>query len=98
VYPEEVEEALKLHSTVADAAVVGLPDDRFGEAITALVEPAPGATIDEAALIAHVKSKLAAYKAPKHVVAVGSMQRAANGKLDYRRLKLEAENALSASS
>ena len=42
VYPEEVEEALKLHPTVADAAVVGVPDERFGEAITALVEPAAG--------------------------------------------------------
>ena len=40
VYPEEVEEVLKLHPTVADAAVVGLPDERFGEAITALVEAA----------------------------------------------------------
>ena len=42
VYPEEVEEALKLHPSVADAAVVGLPDERFGEAITALVETRPG--------------------------------------------------------
>ena len=55
VYPEEVEEALKLHPTVADAAVVGVPDERFGEAITALVEPHAGAAIDEAALIAHVR-------------------------------------------
>ena len=42
VYPEEVEEVLKLHPTVADAAVVGVPDERFGEAITALVEPHAG--------------------------------------------------------
>ncbi len=87
VYPEEVEEILKLHPSVADAAVVGLPDDRFGEAITALVESAPGATLDEAALIAHVKTHLAAYKAPKRVLAIGSVARAANGKLDYRALK-----------
>jgi acyl-CoA synthetase (AMP-forming)/AMP-acid ligase II len=98
VYPEEVEEALKLHPTIADAAVVGLPDERFGEAITALVEPVPGATIDIDALVAHVKGRLAHYKAPKHVVAVRSVQRAANGKLDYRRLKAEAESALRASS
>jgi acyl-CoA synthetase (AMP-forming)/AMP-acid ligase II len=94
VYPEEVEEALKLHPTIADAAVVGLPDERFGEAITALVEPVPGAAIDAAALVAHVKDRLAHYKAPKHVVEVRSVQRAANGKLDYRRLKAEAESAL----
>ena len=46
VYPEEVEEVLKQHPTVADAVVVGVPDERFGEAITALVEPLPGATVD----------------------------------------------------
>jgi acyl-CoA synthetase (AMP-forming)/AMP-acid ligase II len=87
VYPEEVEEALKLHPTVADAAVVGLPDERFGEAITALVEPHAGDVIDEAALIAHVKERLAGYKAPKRIVTVESIGRAANGKLDYRALK-----------
>ena len=71
VYPEEVEEVLKLHPTVADAAVVGVPDERFGEAITALVEPHAGDEIDEAELIAHVKEHLAGYKAPKRVVTVG---------------------------
>ena len=90
VYPEEVEEALKLHSSVADAAVVGVPDDRFGEAITALVEPHAGVTIDEPALIAHVRTTLAAFKAPKRVLAVATIGRAANGKLDYRRLRAEA--------
>ena len=90
VYPEEVEEALKLHPTVADAAVVGLPDERFGEAITALVEPVPGATIDAAALIQHVRTTLAAYKSPKRVIVVETIGRAANGKLDYKRLRAEA--------
>ena len=88
VYPEEVEEVLKLHPSVADAAVVGLPDERFGEAITALVETRPGAELDEAALIAHVKQHLAAYKAPKRVFADRpTIGRAANGKLDYKQLK-----------
>jgi len=90
VYPEEVEEALKLHPTVADAAVVGVPDDRFGEAITALVEPHAGDAIDEAALIAHVRERLAHYKAPKRVLHIDTVGRAANGKLDYQRLKAEA--------
>jgi acyl-CoA synthetase (AMP-forming)/AMP-acid ligase II len=98
VYPEEVEEALKLHPSVADAAVVGLADERFGEAITALVEPVPGATIEAAVLVAHVKGLLAGFKAPKHVVTVSSVQRAPNGKLDYRRLKAEAERTLSTPS
>jgi fatty-acyl-CoA synthase len=90
VYPEEVEEALKLHPTVADAAVVGVPDDRFGESITALVEPHAGDTIDEATLIAHVRERLAHYKAPKRVLHIDTIGRAANGKLDYKRLKAEA--------
>ncbi len=89
VYPEEVEEALKLHPSVADAAVVGVPDDRFGEAVTALVELHDGDTLDEAAVIAHVKASLAHYKAPKRVVTIDTIGRAANGKLDYRRLKDE---------
>jgi len=88
VYPEEVEEALKRHPAVADAAVVGLPDDRFGEAVTALVEPfGSDATIDADDLIRHVKTSLAAFKAPKRIVVVDTVGRAANGKLDYRALK-----------
>ena len=96
VYPEEVEEALKLHPSVADAAVVGLPDERFGEAITALVEATDGATIDEAALVLHVKNTLAAYKAPKRVFPIATIGRAANGKLDYKALKQFAEAAVAA--
>jgi acyl-CoA synthetase (AMP-forming)/AMP-acid ligase II len=87
VYPEEVEEILKLHPTVADAAVVGVPDERFGEAITALVEPHAGDTVDEGVLIAHVKEHLAGYKAPKRIITVDSVGRAANGKLDYKALR-----------
>jgi acyl-CoA synthetase (AMP-forming)/AMP-acid ligase II len=90
VYPEEVEEVLKLHPAVEDAAVVGVPDERFGEAIAAVVAPAPGAMVDAAELIGHVKAHLAAFKAPKQVIAVPSLGRAANGKLDYRRLKEQA--------
>ena len=90
VYPEEVEEVLKLHPSVADAAVVGLPDERFGEAITALAEPKAGQTIDETALIAHVREHLAHYKSPKRVFAIDTVGRAANGKLDYKALKARA--------
>ncbi len=96
VYPEEVEECLKLHPTVHDAAVVGVPDERFGEAINALVEPNPGETIDPDALIEHVKSHLARYKAPKAVYEIASIGRAVNGKLDYKALKAIAESNLDA--
>ncbi|MBU6240685.1 MAG: acyl-CoA synthetase [Acidobacteria bacterium] len=94
VYPEEVEEVLKTHPSVLDAACVGVPDERFGEAITALVEPRPGATVDSATLVAHVRSTLAAYKSPKNVITVATIGRAPNGKLDYKRLKQEALEAL----
>jgi acyl-CoA synthetase (AMP-forming)/AMP-acid ligase II len=55
-----------------------------------MVEPKPGVDLDEADVIAHVKSKLAAYKAPKRVLTVDTIGRAANGKVDYKRLKAEA--------
>jgi len=93
VYPEEVEECLKLHPSVADVAVVGVPDEKWGEAITALVEPHAGEVVDPAELIGHVKSRLAAYKAPKRVIAVTSIGRAANGKLDYKKLRSDAIEA-----
>ncbi|MEQ1700347.1 MAG: acyl-CoA synthetase [Ilumatobacteraceae bacterium] len=96
VYPEEVEEALKTHPTVNDAAVVGVPDDRFGEAITALVELHPGDVIDEAALIAHVRLHLAAFKSPKRILTIDTIGRAANGKLNYKTLKEEALRRLAA--
>lgn len=87
VFPEEVEEALKRHPAVRDAAVTGVPDARFGEQIVALVEPHPGATAEAGELIEHVKSQLASYKAPRHVLVVDSVARAPNGKLDYKAVK-----------
>jgi len=86
VFPEEVEEALKTHPSVADAVCVGLPDPRFGQVICAVVEPEAGQTPDLATLSAHVKTSLAAYKAPRSVVVVDSIMRAPNGKVDYKRL------------
>jgi fatty-acyl-CoA synthase len=95
VFPEEVEEALKTHPSVRDAVVVGIPDDRFGETICAVVEPAdPDAELDTAALREHVAARLAAYKAPRNVVTVDSINRAANGKVDYKRLKGVAADRL----
>jgi fatty-acyl-CoA synthase len=87
VFPEEVEEALKTHPAVADAAVVGVPHDRYGQAIVALVEPVAGGRPDPEELVVHVKDRLAGYKAPKLVTVVDSVGRAANGKLDYRTLR-----------
>lgn len=94
VFPEEVEEVLKTHDSVRDAVAVGIPDQRFGETICAVVEPEPGHTPDLAALSEHVKSRLAAYKAPRSVVVVPTIGRAPNGKVDYKRLKQHAMDHL----
>ena len=94
VYPEEVEEALKLHPAVHDAVCVGVPDERFGQTVCAVVEAEPSAPVDADAVIAHVKDHLAHYKAPRHVVAVDTIGRAANGKVDYKRLTAHARQQL----
>ncbi len=96
VYPEEVEEVLKTHPNVRDAVAVGVPDDKWGEAICALIEPVPGSSIVEAEIVALVKSRLAAFKAPKRVLTVDTIGRAPNGKVDYKRLKAEALAELTA--
>lgn len=97
VFPEEVEEAMKTHPDVLDAVAVGVPDERFGEAVTGVVEARHGRTIDADALIAHVKQHLAAYKAPKRIIVVDTIGRAANGKVDYKRIRGEAAEALGVS-
>ncbi|MBS3961661.1 MAG: AMP-binding protein [Sandarakinorhabdus sp.] len=89
IFPEEVEEVLKTHPAVEDALVFGVQDDKWGEAVTAIVETTE--PVPEADLVAHVKGRLAAYKAPKRVVAVARVPRAPNGKPDY-----EAARALAA--
>jgi fatty-acyl-CoA synthase len=90
VFPEEVEEQIKTFPGVRDAVAVAVPDDKFGEVVAAVVEATPGDTVDSEALKTHVRSKLAAYKAPKHVITVDTIGRAPNGKVDYKRLKAYA--------
>ena len=94
VFPEEVEEALKRYQGVRDAAVVGIPDQRFGERICAVVELDEGATSPSLLEIAaHVKAQLADYKAPRDMVLM-AVNRAPNGKLDYKSLRVRALEAL----
>jgi acyl-CoA synthetase (AMP-forming)/AMP-acid ligase II len=87
VYPEEVEEVLKQHPEVRDAVCVGLPDDRFGEVVCAVVEPADGRAPERDDLVAHVRAHLASYKAPRQVVVVDSIGRSPSGKVDYKGLR-----------
>jgi 3-oxocholest-4-en-26-oate---CoA ligase len=94
VFPEEVEEVLKQHPSIVDAVAVGLPDERFGEAICAVVQPADGATVDGDDVIEFVRSKLARYKAPRRVITVDTIGRSPAGKVDYRALKELAAHRL----
>ena len=92
VYPEEVEEAVKCHPAVDDCLVVGIENEKFGQAVTAVASTAEGATVDEATVIAAVKNDLAGFKAPKTVVFVDTVPRAPNGKADYTTARTLAES------
>ena len=93
VFPEEVEEVIKRFEGVNDVVVVGIPDDRWGEAVTAVVSSHEG-ELDGAAIIEHVKGSLAGYKAPKHVVQVPEVYRSPAGKADFKRTRQTAMEAL----
>jgi acyl-CoA synthetase (AMP-forming)/AMP-acid ligase II len=87
IYPEEVELALRSHPDVFDCVVLGVPDDRWGEMVVALLQPFDGSTLDDSALAAHCRSTLAGYKVPKRFVALDSLQRSPAGKADYKLLR-----------
>jgi acyl-CoA synthetase (AMP-forming)/AMP-acid ligase II len=89
VFPEEVEEVLKTHAAVRDAAVVGVADPRFGERIVALVELGEGGATEDA-LRDHVRAHLAGYKVPRRILVLPTLGRGPNGKLDYAALKAVA--------
>jgi acyl-CoA synthetase (AMP-forming)/AMP-acid ligase II len=85
----EVEDCLFQHDAVAEVAVIGVPDEHWGEAVTALVVLRPGATATEEELIAHCKAHLAHFKAPKRVVLRDELARTATGKLQKYKLRAE---------
>jgi acyl-CoA synthetase (AMP-forming)/AMP-acid ligase II len=84
VFPEEVEGALKSHPAVFDALVIGIPDDRLGQRVAALIQPREGHEVDLAALEAHLRTKIAGYKLPRAVWLVDQIARTPSGKADYR--------------
>jgi len=96
VYPEEVEAALKSHPAVFDAVVVGVPDERWGERVVALIETREGEATDFTSLDAHVRAHVAAYKAPREAMFVKQVLRSPSGKPDYRWAKIVAVDGLAA--
>ncbi len=91
IYPEEVESALKAHASVFDALVVGVPDERWGQRVAAIVEPRPGAAPTIGELAEHCRTKVAGYKVPRELHLVDAVPRHPSGKPDYRRAKAIAE-------
>ena len=87
VYAVEVEQTLSLHPDVADVAVVGAPDDLWGEVVVAVVVPTAGASLDQAALTTHCRASLAGYKIPRRWVATDGLPRNAYGKVLKRELR-----------
>ena len=94
VYPEEVEEVLKQHPDVDDALVVGVPDDKWGQMVTAVVQLHSGAELDEDVLKRHARERLAGYKTPKRILVKTSLGRASNGKADYKGITAFARSEL----
>jgi len=90
IYPEEVELALKSHPDVFDVVVVGVPDERWGERVVAVVKARPDATPDAGELAEHARQSIAGYKVPRAIVVVDEMVRSPSGKADYRWAKATA--------
>ncbi|QYU70977.1 fatty acid--CoA ligase [Leptolyngbya sp. 15MV] len=87
VYPAEVENALHAHPAVREAAVIGVPDDKWGEAVKACVVLKPGESLTEAEVIAHARQHIAGYKCPKSVDFIPALPRNPSGKVLRRELR-----------
>jgi len=87
IYSLEVEECLLAHPSVGAVAVIGVLDDKWGEAVSAVVVPAPGTVVVPADLTEHVRSRLARYKAPRHVFVTDQLPVLPTGKVDKKLLR-----------
>ena len=95
IYPEEVEEALKKNDDVFDCLVVGMPDEKFGQKIVAVVSTVDNKELDQSQLIEDTRKTIAGYKLPKVIIFTNEVQRAPNGKANYKWAKSFAEEKLS---
>jgi long-chain acyl-CoA synthetase len=96
VYPREVEEVLYSHPAVAEAAIIGVADERLGEEVKAVVSLKPGAKASEDDIIAFVKERVAAYKYPRTVQFVDTLPKGPTGKILKKELKAQLEAAAKA--
>jgi long-chain acyl-CoA synthetase len=87
IYPAEIEAAIIRHPAVQDVAVIGIPDDEFGEQVKAFVELKPSQMADEAGILAHCRETLASYKRPRSIDIVSELPRNTMGKLLKRELR-----------
>jgi fatty-acyl-CoA synthase len=94
VYPEEVEAELRKHPSIVDCVVVGVPDERFGERVVALVQVNDDHYLDEAEMAAWCRAKLAGYKSPRRFLFVDSLHRSAAGKAHHKELRALAVQLL----
>jgi acyl-CoA synthetase (AMP-forming)/AMP-acid ligase II len=88
IYPEEVESAIKAHPSIFDALVVGIDDERWGQRVTAIVQPREGTaapSLDD--IVEHCRTRIAGYKVPRALHVVAQVPRQPSGKPDYPRAK-----------
>jgi len=88
IYPAEVENAVFGHPAVADVAVIGVPDEKWGEAVKAIVVLKPGATATPEEIIAYTRERIAGYKTPRSVDFIAALPRNPSGKVLRRELRL----------
>lgn len=86
IFPQEIEQVLGAHPAIDEVAVVGLPDEKWGEVVTAFVSKRPGAIVDDVDLATYCKGKIAAYKIPKSFVFLSEIPKTVVGKIDKKAL------------
>jgi fatty-acyl-CoA synthase len=87
VYPREVEEFLHTHPGVSEAQVVGVPSEKYGEDVMAWIRPRPGVTLEEGAMVAFCKGKIATYKIPRYWKFVDAFPMTVTGKVQKFRMR-----------
>ena len=92
IYPREVEELLFAHPKVGEVAIIGLPDDKWGEEVAAVIRPVKGERVDKAELYAYVRERLAPYKTPRHWFEVDEFPMTGSGKIQKYKLRQMSAN------